>query len=55
MQVTTKECGGFLRDKFKGKANTAKKYAALMRKLFKFVILELGIRQSRFEREDADA
>ncbi|WP_317205467.1 tyrosine-type recombinase/integrase [Janthinobacterium sp.] len=44
-QVTTKECAGFLRDKFKGKANTAKKYAALMRKLFKFVISELGIRQ----------
>jgi integrase len=44
-QVTTKECAGFLRDKFKGKPNTAKKYAALMSKLFKFVIGELGLRQ----------
>jgi integrase len=44
-QVTTKECAGFLRDKFKDKSNTAQKYAALMRKLFKFVISELGLRQ----------
>lgn len=43
-QVTTKACADFLRNKFKGKPNTAQKYAALMRKLFKFVISELGIR-----------
>jgi integrase len=45
VQVTTKDCAGFLRDRFKGKANTAKKYAALMSKLFKFIIGELGLRQ----------
>lgn len=44
-QVTTKECAGFLRDNFKGKPNTARKYSALMRKLFKYAISELGIRQ----------
>jgi hypothetical protein len=43
-QVTTKACADFLRSKFKGKPNTAQKYAALMRKLFKYVISELGIR-----------
>jgi integrase len=43
-QVTTKACAEFLRNKFKGKPNTAQKYAALMRKLFKYVISELGIR-----------
>ncbi|HVK93134.1 MAG TPA: tyrosine-type recombinase/integrase [Noviherbaspirillum sp.] len=43
--VTTKECADFLRAKFKGKPNTAQKYAALMKRLFKFVISELGIRQ----------
>lgn len=43
-QVTTKACAEFLRNKFKGKPNTAQMYAALMRKLFKYVISELGIR-----------
>jgi len=43
-QVTTKACAEFLRNKFKGKPNTAQKYAALMRKLFKYVISELGSR-----------
>lgn len=44
-QVTTKNCADFLRLNFKGKNNTAKKYAGLMRKLFKYTISELGLRQ----------
>jgi integrase len=44
-QVTTKDIAGFLRDRFKGKANTAKKYSALLGKLFRFIIGELGLRQ----------
>lgn len=46
-QVTTKEIADFLRDWFgnDGKHNTAQKYAALMRRLFKYVISELGLRQ----------
>lgn len=44
-QVTTKDCADFLRAKFRGKPNTARKYAALMGKLFRFVIGELGLRQ----------
>jgi integrase len=46
-QVTTKDCAGFLRDAFgnKGKHNTAQKYTALMKKLFKYAISELGLRQ----------
>lgn len=45
-QVTTKHCADFLRNKFRDKPNTARKYAALMRKLFRFVISELGLRQN---------
>lgn len=45
-QVTTKSCADFLRNNFEGKANTAQKYTALMRKLFKFAISELGLRES---------
>lgn len=48
-EPTTKDCADFLRAKFKDiptpKPNTAKKYAALMSKLFKFIIGELGLRQ----------
>lgn len=44
-QVTTKAFAGFLRDKFKDKPNTAQKYSALAKKLFRFVISELGLRQ----------
>jgi integrase len=44
-QVTAKDCADFLREKFKGKANTARKVAALMGKLFRYVIGELGLRQ----------
>lgn len=43
--VTTKDCADFLRNKFSDKHNTAKKYTALMRKLFKYAISELGLRQ----------
>lgn len=43
--VTTKHCADFLRNNFKATPNTARKYAALMTKLFKFVIGELGLRQ----------
>ena len=45
IQVTTKDCADFIRNKFKGKPNTAQKYAALMRKVFKYAISELGLRQ----------
>lgn len=44
-QVTTKDCADFLRDRFKATPNTAQKYTALMSKLFKYVIGELGLRQ----------
>lgn len=43
-QVTTKEIAGFIRTFFKDKPNTAQKYAALFKKLFKFIIGELGLR-----------
>lgn len=44
-QVTTKDCADFLRIQFKGKKNTAQKYATLMGKLFRYAIGELGLRQ----------
>lgn len=44
-QVTTKDCADFLRAKYSDKANTARKVAALMAKLFRYVIGELGLRQ----------
>jgi integrase len=44
-QVTTKDCADFLRAKFMGKANTARKVAALLGKLFRYIIGELGLRQ----------
>lgn len=46
-QVTTKVIADFLRINFgnEGKHNTTQKYSALMRKLFKFAISELGLRQ----------
>jgi len=43
--VTTKDCADFLRNNFKATPNTARKYAGLMAKVFKFVIGELGLRQ----------
>lgn len=44
-QVTTKDCADFLRDQFSDKANTARKVANVLAKLFRFVIGELGLRQ----------
>ncbi|QDD62684.1 hypothetical protein EJD96_00270 (plasmid) [Herbaspirillum seropedicae] len=44
-QVTTKSWAQFLRQNFSAHPNTAQKYTALARKLFKFVISELGLRE----------
>jgi integrase len=45
IQVTTKICADFLKQNFKNTPNTAQKYCSLMRKLFKYAISELGLRQ----------
>lgn len=45
VQVTTKLCADFIRASFRDKHNTARKYAGLMYKLFKFAISELGLRE----------
>jgi site-specific recombinase XerD len=44
-QVTTKEFADFLSERYRGKANTAQKVAALARKLFKYAISRLGLRE----------
>lgn len=44
-QVTTKDWADFLRTNFGDKQNTAQKYTALAKKLFKYIISELGLRQ----------
>nr|WP_314540030.1 tyrosine-type recombinase/integrase [uncultured Massilia sp.] len=44
-QVTTKHCADFLRNNFSDKANTARKYSALLGKLFRYAIGTLGLRQ----------
>jgi site-specific recombinase XerD len=44
-QVTTRDWAEFLRNNFDDKPNTAQKYTALAKRLFKYVISELGIRQ----------
>jgi len=44
-QVTTKACADFLRNNFADKANTARKYSALLGKLFRYAIGVLGLRQ----------
>lgn len=44
-QVTTKDWADFLRNHFRDKQNTAQKYTALAKKLFKYGISELGLRQ----------
>lgn len=44
VQVTTKDCADFIRNNFRDTPNTAKKYAALMGKLFVYAISELGVR-----------
>lgn len=43
-QVMTKDCADFLRATYSDKANTARKVAALMAKLFRYVVSELGLR-----------
>lgn len=43
-QVTTKDFADFLRDRYGDKANSAKKVAALARKLFKYAISRFGFR-----------
>lgn len=44
-QVTTQVCTKFLWDNFQDKANTAHKYARLMRRLFRYGIAPMGLRQ----------
>lgn len=44
-QVTTKSWAQFLRANFSDKPNTAQKYTALARKMFKYCISELGLRE----------
>lgn len=44
-QVTTKDFAEFLKNNFKGKHNTIKKYTALAAKLFRYGISELGLRK----------
>lgn len=44
-EVTTKEFADFLREKFAGKPNTARKYGALASKLFRYAVSGLGLRQ----------
>jgi integrase len=45
-QVTTRACAEFLRNNFKDKANTARKYGALMAKMFRYAISGLGLRET---------
>lgn len=42
-QVTTKDFATFLKNNFKAHANTAQKYTALAKKVFKYAIAEMGI------------
>ena len=44
-QVTTKSCADFLRTHFSDKPNTARKYGALMARLFRYAISALGLRE----------
>lgn len=44
-QVTTKTCADFLRNNFADKPNTARKYSAMLGKLFRYAIGTLGLRQ----------
>lgn len=43
--VTTRHWSEFLRNNYAGKANTAKKITALARRLFRYAISELGLRE----------
>lgn len=45
-QVTTRACAEFLRNNFKTKANTARKYGALMARMFRYAISGLGLRET---------
>ena len=44
-QVTTRACAEFLRNNFGEKANTARKYGALLARLFRYAISGLGLRE----------
>jgi integrase len=44
-QVTAKDWADFLKNNFKGKSNTAQKYTALAKRLFRYAISERGMRQ----------
>jgi integrase len=44
-EPTTKDCADYIKAKYKGKANSAKKVASLMSRLFRYIIGELGLRQ----------
>jgi len=44
-EITTKDCAEYLREKYKGKANTAKKMSGQLARLFRYIIGELGLRQ----------
>jgi|GEM_PF-961894 len=44
-QVTTKACADFLHNNFADKPNTARKYSALLGKLFRYAIGVMGLRQ----------
>ena len=44
-EVTTQECAAFIHFHFSEQHNTARKYAALMTKLFKYAISSLGLRK----------
>jgi len=45
IDATTKDCAEFLRSNFKEKHNTAVKVSGLMKRMFKYAISELGLRQ----------
>lgn len=45
-QVTTRACAEFLRNNFPTKPNTARKYGALMAKMFRYAISGLGLRET---------
>lgn len=42
---TTKHCADYIRKRYTGKPNTAKKVAGLLARLFRFIIGELGLRK----------
>lgn len=44
-EPTTKDCADYLTDKYEGKANTERKVALLMERLFGYIVTRLGLRQ----------